>query len=400
MTPGNDMIKGTKCGILGAGQLSLMLIEGARRLGIEPLVYAASPREPAARVAQRLITGPMAADAAPLRLFLSQCDVVVFENEFVPSAALREAAKGLSCRFLPDLAVMERVRSKLEQKRALHELAIPAAPWEKAPEDTGAVKDWLSSLPRRFPGGAVLKWAEYGYDGLGTHFFDPGRLEEAALFCGRALGRGVAVYAEGRVDFRRELAVVACRSVAGAFATYPLVISEQRGGVCHRVRGPAIGLGVAEARQEQAIAQAKALGDSLGLVGCYALEFFETADGLFVNEVAPRVHNTGHYSQDACAVSQFENHWRAVLGLPLGSTAAASGFFSMLNLLGSAGASGPAGNGPQPPASLEAALHWYGKDEVRPGRKMGHVNFVAPSPEALDGLEERWHLSMRGNHGQ
>jgi 5-(carboxyamino)imidazole ribonucleotide synthase len=374
-----------RLGILGGGQLALMLSDAATWLGFEPQVYRGGWSEK---------------DLPALTGFLSAVDIVGFESEFVPTDVLRKAAAGLKCRFLPDLDAMERMRDKLQQKAALATLNIPTSPWVQLPAGAhwGGLRE---GLWKKFPQGMALKWAQLGYDGLGTCLLKRGADESVVEpFLVRAREKGVEVFAEELVPFEYEVAVVCARTESGLSQCYPLVISENRGGVCHKVFGPATKLGVAAAIEAQAQDSARRLGAAVGWVGSYALEFFLTKDRhLLVNEIAPRVHNTGHYSQDACMVSQFENHWLTLLGQrPVSPEPAAS--FAMLNLLGPVG---PRRELKEPPAlklPAEAQLQWYGKTEVRPGRKMGHVNLVGGTEKEqrriLEEIDRQWCLAVHG----
>ena len=238
----------------------------------------------------------------------------------------------------------------------------------------------VESAYSRFGGQVVFKWSRMGYDGKGVCLAEDspqGRIQ-AVEFCKSSLKRGVPVYAERKIPFKRELAIIGCRGHRGDFATYPLVLSEQQHGICRQVLGPATQLGASPALESQAREAARKIAESMKLEGSFALELFETSEGsLSINEIAPRVHNSGHYTQDACPASQFENHWRGVLGLPLGETRAAAAF-GMLNLLGPEGVvlSLPRRRTqlPFPPVPAPLVLHWYAKAEVRPWRKVGHLN--------------------------
>jgi 5-(carboxyamino)imidazole ribonucleotide synthase len=238
-------------------------------------------------------------------------------------------------------------------------------------------------------GDCVFKWSKYGYDGKGTLIVSKDQQSASALeiteFCDRALERGAGVYAEKKMNFKRELAVIGVQSVLGEFISYPLVVSEQQGGICKTIRGPASSLGVDPRFESFADRYARKLAQSGEIFGCFAIEMFETDQGeLFVNELAPRVHNSGHYTQDAGRTSQFENHWRALLGLPLGDTRCAPAFV-MRNLLGPAGIlSAPADVLPVPPREVRA--HWYGKTAVKAGRKMGHLNAVGANSGEIESL--------------
>lgn len=349
-----------------------MLAKAAFRLGHRPVVLAGSPDEPAAQICPDAIIGHWN-DPDALKRFLGKADTIAFENEFVPRSAFEAAGIAADdSRFWPRLSAMYLLQDKLSQKRVLDELKIPTAPYRL----------WAGGDPS----GLVLKWSRMGYDGKGIWFSG-----DLPKFLEGAKAAGAEVYAEQRVAFRRELAIVACRSRTGEFVSYPLVISEQDHGICRRVMGPATSLGVKPSLEIQAAAAARKLAERLDLVGAFAIEFFETEKGeLWVNEIAPRVHNTGHYTQDAADSSQFENHWRAILGLPLGSTRTAPAFV-MLNLVG-----GPA-KPRLPVATAGANLHWYGKTEFRPGRKLGHLNARRESvdelPRAiaeLEAIESDW----------
>ncbi len=390
-----------RVGILGGGQLGKMLAEAARALDLSPILFEALPNSPAAASCDEVF-------AADPRAFLASVEVVAFENEWIDSAPWHEAARGLSTRFAPPLATIESLRDKLTQKEVLSQLGIPAPEFiALAPGQSANVHLFLEAAWKKFGERLVLKWARQGYDGHGVFLADfaqKGEDEAAEIFIRRALDRGVPVYAEERVNFRRELAIVGLRSSTGEFAAYPLVISEQRGGICYRVTGPADAPGLeAEAR-----GFAKKLADDQNIEGAFAIELFETPEGgLLVNEIAPRVHNSGHFTQDACPASQFENHWRALTGLELGSTVARAPF-AMLNLLGPEGV--PAARSslalPPPPPSPPLFLHWYGKHEVRPRRKMGHVNAVTAVGDSptdlsellrkLDAYRENWANRLRG----
>ncbi len=378
---------GTAVGLLGGGQLARMLVRAALDLGLRPVVFAARADDPAAQACRDVVVGEVGDDAA-LRAFLSRVSLVAFENEFVPGEALERASAGLPVRFGPGLGPLVRLRDKLGQKAVLAEIGVPSAPF-LVHEVGEPVVAWAERARRAFAGpGCVLKWSCYGYDGKGTLVLDGEGPLPAALpaFGDEALARGARLFAEERVPFERELALCAAHSVAGEFVAYPLVVTRQERGVCVEVRGPAGALGVDPGLEARALDYARRLASSIGLTGVFALEAFELASGeLWVNEIAPRVHNSAHYTLDAAETSQFENHWRALLGLPLGSTRGAPAFV-MRNLLGPDGVRAEARGLPLPPLSAGTHLHWYGKAETRPGRKLGHLNGVAASPAELDAL--------------
>ncbi len=405
---------GKTVGIIGGGQLAQMLVEAAHRLGLDPVVLVTSPADPAAQVCKKIVVGHWT-DEKSLRQLFEQTEIVAFENEFIPCDLVEKAAQGLSSgrrvRFFPSLGAIRKLQDKLEQKAVLRELSIPAPEYEPLPPGADPAS-WFKKVSERFGGRCVLKWARLGYDGKGTFLSKGGRSDVAAAeaFCAQAAAKGVPVFAEAMIPFKRELAVVASYSVTGEFAAYPLVISQQEKGICRLVVGPATSFGVGEETERLAHEYARKVASKLDLHGTFAIEFFEAEDPetgktrLLVNELAPRVHNTGHYTQDAAETSQFENHWRAILGMPLGDVAVAPGF-SMLNLLGPE-VSGPlsghvapkVAEGPKPGANRfgKVKVHWYGKD-LRPGRKLGHLNARAESVEEvtqlvheLEACEREW----------
>lgn len=384
-------------GIIGAGQLSQMLVQAGEKSGVRVHVLAGSKTESAAREPGAEVTVGTPSDAKTLREFLSKVSVCGFESELVDCAALKKAAMGLPVRFVPDLGVMDRLSEKIQQKRFLRNLGIPTAPFFEFDPATHTLDSWIEMLKERFGMSFVIKWSKFGYDGRGVLLIhDEGSLGRAKASAKVAIARGVQLYAESRVKFVRELAVIGCHSTNGDFAAYPLVISEQEHGICRRVRGPAVSFGVKDRFERLAVQYAEKIAKTLPLHGAFGIEFFETPEGdLWVNEIAPRVHNSGHYSQDAGvgaeACDQFENHLRALTGQMLGRTQMRP-YFAMLNLLGPHGAQGTIeSKGPiskiLPDPAPGITLHWYNKDEVFPGRKLGHLNCAADSLEELsDGI--------------
>ena len=382
---------GTRVGILGGGQLARMLVEAAYRLGLRPLVLAGSLRDPAAQLCPDAVLGTWD-DPVVSRRFLAQVEVVAFENEFVSCEKLKEVAgefpESRRPRFSPLLGSIFQLQDKLRQKEILSGLQIPSAPF-LVYEPGGDLKVWVSSLIERFKGQFVLKWAQLGYDGKGI-WISSGNLSTdlaaAVEFSEAALKRGVPLFAEQKIFFKRELALIGCYSITGEFKAYPLVISDQKSGICRLVQGPATALGVSQELERLATQYAQRIAETLPLHGCFALELFETEQGeLWVNELAPRVHNTGHYTLDAADTSQFENHWRALLGIPLGETRTAPAF-AMLNLLGHEASTEKPKRIPLFKLPSRIHLHWYGKSELRVGRKLGHLNGLADQPRDLPAL--------------
>jgi 5-(carboxyamino)imidazole ribonucleotide synthase len=305
-------------------------------------------------------------------------------------------------RFAPGLSVIERLQDKLNQKRIFAASALPSSAYEvwKGSDLSG----WIDFLTPRFPAGVVFKWSRMGYDGKGVLIVPTpaSQRKEIQAFCEEALTKGAEVYAEEKIAFQRELAIVACHSTTGEFSAYPLVISEQQNGICKRVVGPASRFGAPAELMQEAHRCAEIIARATGIVGTFAIEFFEDENGrLLINEVAPRVHNSGHYTQDAAATSQFANHLRAVLGLPLGRTESHE-VFAMFNLLGPEGVSLDMDPPILPKVSENIALHWYFKPEVRSRRKLGHLNASASDPNEfpnrlreLERIDFKWQESLK-----
>jgi 5-(carboxyamino)imidazole ribonucleotide synthase len=383
------MVRGKmNVGILGGGQLALMLAEAALKKGLHPWALVGADGEPVTRLCPK-VRRWNPADPRPVREFLEAVDIVAFENEFFPSF-LMEQAGDLARKFVPSVPVIETVRNKLTQKQWLAKLGLPTAPFV-AREAGDDLEAWVRASLTRFPSGAVFKWGLGGYDGKGVCVAPPGAdgaFAKALAFCVEADRRQVPLFVEALVPFVRELAIIGVRNGphSGDFRAYPLIVSEQERGICKLVTGPAIALGVPTALEAEAAHCAESFSRETGIRGAFGMEFFETADGrLQVNEVAPRVHNSGHYTQDACRVSQFENHWRAVLGESLGDTHSRFPAFAMLNLLGPSDGASLA-----PPLVHEGVFfHDYFKTECRVGRKMAHLNGVTEGVGDLPALLKR-----------
>lgn len=383
---------GLRWGIIGDGQLARMLALDAYPMGIRPVLLTADANSSAGQVCPQQVRGSVNA-TTDLHALLAQVDHAVIESEFVNCDALE--ATGMASKVIPKVAAIRVLQNKLEQKRLLQRLNISTSPLHEPTEITSL---WLDKIlaPGRAP--VVLKFATLGYDGKGVCVLkgDASDRKRAEEFCALAAERNIVVYAEDRVDFLQEAAIVAVRSAHGEIAFYPLVASEQTNGICNRVVGPAKEAGIEPSFEGMAKKWCELIAKELDIVGVFAIEFFVTRGGsLLVNEIAPRVHNSGHYTQDAGCVSQFANHWRAVAGLPLGSTKTVP-FFAMQNLLGPAGVFSKE-NPPQPTGNRDVRVHWYAKAGISPGRKLGHLNVTAMSgtdkADALSSLKAahaRW----------
>ncbi|WP_314146590.1 5-(carboxyamino)imidazole ribonucleotide synthase [uncultured Leifsonia sp.] len=352
-----------RVGVIGGGQLARMMIPPAVELGIEISVL----EEAEGMSADLAATGVGDyRDLDTVLAFAETVDVITFDHEHVPPAILRElVSRGVPVHPGPDALLY--AQDKLQMRARLTELGLPVPDWA-AVENA----DELAAFLNDHGGRAVVKTARGGYDGKGVRVVsDPTGADDWFLALAED-GRGGALLVEELVPFRRELAQLVARRPSGEVAAWPVVETVQRDGVCAEVIAPAPG---SQGRVAQAAAEiARAVADGLGVTGVLAVELFETTDGrVLINELAMRPHNSGHWSIEGAVTSQFEQHLRAVLDLPLGATAPREEWSVMVNILG-----GPAEGTLQDryPAALaahpEAKFHGYGK-APRPGRKVGHV---------------------------
>lgn len=394
-------VRGMRVGIFGGGQLAQMLTKAGEDLGLQVRVQCSKPGEPAGLVSADAQYGDLS-NADFLKGFLQDLDLVTFESEFVPVEILhsgfRNLVKGSGPRVFPDLAIVDRLRNKIRQKELLTSLGLPTSDYIafSSPSEPSALESWMQKFVeetwQKFQGACVYKWAELGYDGYGTGLVRT--QQEANAFVADSVAKGRPLFCERRIDFQREVSQVAVRGVNGALSFYPLVQSVQRRGICHHVLGPATNLGVSRSVEVQAQEIARKIMETIDYVGILAVEMFLDFDGsLFVNELAPRVHNTGHFTQNAGCTSQFENHWRAGLGIELGPTSC-SRPFGMLNLLGTSSHQAyfrkpPLDQGPELELRRNEFMHWYGKSEWRAGRKLGHVNLIGDTTLPLDKIRDR-----------
>lgn len=361
-----------RLGILGGGQLAKMTASAAAQLGCEVVVLERQEDFPAQSVDTHALIGDWN-DPARVAELAALVDVVTLENEFVELAAL-DAAGGRNLH--PSRATLALVQDKLLQKQAFAAAGLPLPRFAAAPTREDA-------LHFGFP--AVLKKRRNGYDGKGNATVRRAEELEAAW---QALdGDRTPLLIEEFCDFARELATIVTRAADGSEARYPVVETVQREHICHRVVAPAV---LPDERAAEAASIAARAVAVVGGVGSFGMELFELRDGrLVINEIAPRVHNSGHYTIEACATSQFENHVRAVLGLPLGSTRMRAPAAAMVNLLGFGDGSGVPFGLSEALRVAGAHLHLYGKSRSARGRKMGHVTALGATREEALAIAQR-----------
>jgi 5-(carboxyamino)imidazole ribonucleotide synthase len=344
--------------IVGGGQLGRMLVQAGERLGIACVTLDPAADSPAAQVGHAIMGAYD--DPAALAQLVDGADVVTYEFENVPVGAMRTLGRPV----LPPPAALEAAQDRIAEKTLFTDVGLPV-PMFAAVDDPVSLMAAVEAvgLP------AVLKTRRFGYDGKGQAVLRNAELAEDAW---RAVGEVPSIL-EAFVPFERELSIVAVRAADGELRCYPLVENHHRDGILRVSYAPAPAL--TDELQAAAEAHARAVGDRLGYVGVFAIELFQEGGTLLGNEMAPRVHNSGHWTIEGAETSQFENHLRAICGLPLGDVGVRENV-AMVNVIGE-----------EPVAAAILAvpgahLHSYGK-QPRPGRKLGHITLVADDPDVL-----------------
>ena len=349
----NPLPQGACIGILGGGQLGRMLAVAASRLGLKARIFEPGANPPAGHVADQVTIASYEDDAA-LRRFAQSVDVITYEFENIPTSALDilEQIRPIH----PGRRALAISQDRLSEKEFLAGLGLKVAPYANV---TTAAEAEAAAQSIGTP--SILKTRRMGYDGKGQiRLKDASDMAEAW----QAM-QGAPCVLEGFINFSHEVSVIAARASDGQVACYDPGENVHREGILHSTTVPAI---LAAAQRMDAVLLAGQILNALDYVGVMGVELFVTPDGLIVNEIAPRVHNSGHWTQNGCDICQFEQHIRAVAGWPLGDGTRHSDI-RMENLIGADMDRVPELRG------TNAALHLYGKSEVKPGRKMGHVNF-------------------------
>ena len=346
---------GSTIGILGGGQLGRMLSVAAARLGFVCHVYEPGAAPPAGHVALAVTTAPYE-DEAALRAFAKSCDVVTFEFENVPTAALDVIEAIVPIR--PGREALRISQDRLTEKTFLSDLGLSVAPFADVP-DRASLETALSEIGAP----SILKTRRFGYDGKGQARLRSTEDADSAF----ADMQGAPAILEGFVNFTHEVSVIAARGVTGEVAGYGPGQNVHRDGILRTTTVPAQ---LTPAQRTDAVLIAAKILNALDYVGVLGVELFVTPAGLIVNEIAPRVHNSGHWTQNGCTIDQFEQHIRAIAGWPLGDGARYADV-TMENLIGD-DMDRVAAIAKEP----RTALHLYGKAETKAGRKMGHVNRI------------------------
>lgn len=357
-----------RVGVIGGGQLAWMMAEGARQLGLELVIQTPHNTDPAVAIAQHTVFAPVD-DAVATEALAAITDVITFENEFVDLKGLQRLADQ-GVQFFPGLDAIAPILDKFDQRQHLQKLGLPVPAFQ-------ALEPGLDTAITTFP--VVLKARRHGYDGQGTDVIqDPDTLKQVLQRSGDR-----SLLLEEYIPFERELAIMAARSRTGELLTYPVVETQQVDQVCRRVFATGEWTGDVT-QQVEAIAHTLLTG--LNYVGILGIELFLTRDGrVLVNEIAPRTHNSGHYTLDACITSQFEQQLRAVGGLPLGNPSLHCPGAVMVNLLGFENSEHDYQQQRRAIASMpHTHVYWYGKPQSRPKRKLGHVTALLSGQTASE----------------
>jgi 5-(carboxyamino)imidazole ribonucleotide synthase len=363
--------------MIGGGQLARMSAEAATALGIGFRVLAQSPTDPAAQVVRDLHIGSHE-DIEALLAFAEGCEVVTFDHEHVPPA-YQEQLEALGVAVRPGPAALFHAQDKIHMRQSLTDIGVPCPRWRGV-----SSLDHVIEFAAQVSWPVVLKTSRGGYDGRGVWVIKSA--EQAAEVLAIPLAAGAQWLAEEHIDFIQELAAQVARSPHGQAVAYPVARTTQINGICAEVVVPCPGLSADRAVQAQEIALR--IARDLNVTGMLTVELFDTGEEIYVNELAMRPHNSGHWSIDGAVTSQFENHLRAVLDLPLGDPRAVAPYSVMVNILG--GDADDLYSAYRHVLARDPGLkvHLYGKD-VRPGRKLGHVTVIGDNYE---------HLLVRGRH--
>lgn len=351
-------------GILGGGQLARMLVLKARQMGLHTIILSENISDPAARVANRWIKGKINS-IKDIKKLLKICDVVTFESEFIPSELLQKSLKGKRTKIYPSLQCLGRFQDRLHQKELLFDNGLPTLGHVKINS-----KDEIELAYQAFNHRMVFKKRMGGYDGYGTFIIR--NQTELNSFRTHFKGQESQFIIEPMIQFKSEKSLIFARSITGQIVSLPMIQSVQTNNQCDYVIGPV--KHPAESKLRRHITE---FLNKINYVGVIAFELFDMGQELIINEIAPRVHNTGHFSQDALSADQFELHLRCILGLKLPEIETLHRAFVMVNLLGHST------RNPLIKKFPTGVLHWYEKTENRSRRKMGHINYVGRNKKDL-----------------
>lgn len=352
-------------GILGGGQLARMLALKAKQMGLATIVLSENSHDPAASVATKWIQGSLKS-SENLHDIASQVDCLTFESEFIPAQLLKKSLASLKGKKIePNLNILSKMQDRLFQKEWLYDYNLPTLDYVKINS-----KDDIELAYKAFGGHMVCKERFGGYDGYGTYVIN--NKLDLLHFKKAFKGEENQFIAERFVTFKSERSILFARNTLGEMIHLPMVQSVQINHQCDYVMGPST-----HPKEKKLIAKINQFLSAINYVGVIAFELFEIGPKLVINELAPRVHNTGHFSQDALNVDQFELHLRCILGLKLPTLYLRQPAFVMVNLLGQST------RHPVLKKMPTGSMHWYDKEENRPRRKMGHINYIGKNKKTL-----------------
>lgn len=362
---------GLKCGLLGGGQLARMLAQSAFQLGCEVHALSENPSDPVAQVTGFWKQGS-ARQAHDLEFFAADLDLLTFESEFYDAEQMQQSLLNSKAYLFPSTTCMAMIQNRASQKALFIEYKIPTAAYMEIKSTDDLTQAWSLLGPH------VLKTKTGGYDGYGTFVIKKQNQHQTV---DANLIDSPGLIAEKWIAFKRECAVILVRSRSGEKLALPLVQSQQKDSKCDWVSGP-----ISHKQWPSMQKKIFRMLDAIDYVGVIGIEFFDTGSELLVNELAPRVHNSGHYSMNALNFSQFDLHWLAGMGRKLPKIILSGKHFLMTNLIGKKISSEMVLTHP-----LSGCLHWYGKNLSKPGRKMGHINYIGAQPPQLlkTALKER-----------
>jgi 5-(carboxyamino)imidazole ribonucleotide synthase len=368
-TKKNNKYNQIKLGILGGGQLARMMALKCHELSIIPCIFSATKDDPAGFVSSSHFQGDNS-NTDHLTEFIKSCDFVTFESEFLNGKLLNEISSKTNVPIYPNPLLMEELQDRATQKKLLNTNKIPTALSIEVKTLT-EVRTAFEKLGTDL----VLKKRRFGYDGYGTYFIN--HKDSDTKLSDILNNNPYGFIAEAKIKFKREMAILLARDHSKNIICFPLVESKQTQARCDWVKGPE-----SHPQTKKLLEKLKKFLTKINYIGVIAFELFDTGKVLLINEIAPRVHNSGHYSQNALSLDQFQTHIMAVCGFKINQPILLSKGFAMANLLGEN--SNPAELPKNLNANLQAHLHWYGKKENRAGRKMGHINTTAKtSKDAL-----------------
>ena len=359
-----------RLGLLGGGQLARMLALKCHDMGIKPYVLSPSVQDPAAQVTSFFVKGSLYSQK-DLTSFLKQVDVATFENEFLDMSLLSKISRNTKTLIYPSPRTMSMLQDRFKQKSLFKKYNIPTAKFISLSLDSHKnPQGQFNQLIKLFPNGFVLKKRHQAYDGYGTCIVVNVKSKTKAV---DFIKNNQNLIAEEFIDFKKEMAIILVRNKKKQVVELPLVHTYQEQAKCLWLKGPC-----QHKNKSALIRKLKVILEQINYVGVIAFELFDTSKGLLVNELAPRVHNSGHYSLDALSEDQFTLHIKAVLNQELFSSVLNAKGFAMLNLLAGKQLSQQM---KMVETRKEVKLYWYGKQEHRPGRKMGHLNALASTSE-------------------